>query len=304
MTFSSEVKKELSQIEVSGEQAKMELSALIRILGSLSLSHKGLSLIMQTQSSVVARRIFSLLKEIYGVRSEIIVQTQTQFGHHHAYQIQIEEESTDILNDLEILDGFSFTIGVVDAVKESVNHIRAYLRGAFLASGSVVNPDKNKYHLEIFSVYEDHAKDLVEMLEILGIAGKLFNKKNGTIVYMKKSSEISEFLLVIGATKAMLQIENAKIIKEIKRDVNRKLNFETANMNRTVDAAAKQVEMIQEMKASGQFRQLTPKLQEIAEMRLKYPEHSISEIGAQLNISKSAVNHRLRKISELYEANE
>ncbi|MBS7576240.1 MULTISPECIES: DNA-binding protein WhiA [unclassified Enterococcus] len=301
MSFSTEVKKELSQIETSGEQARAELSALIRMLGSINLSNKGLSLVMQTQNSVVARRIFSLIKQIYGLKSQLIVQTRSQFGRHHVYQVQVGDASTELLNDLEILDGLAFKIGVADAIKKSTNNIRAYLRGVFLASGSVRNPEKSQYHLELFSVYDEQAVDLLEMLEVIGIKGKQFEKKNGTIVYLKNSADISEFLLFTGATKAMLQVENAKIIKEIKRDVNRKLNFETANMNRTVDASSRQIEMILEMKANGTFNQLSEKIQEIAELRLKFPEKSVAEIAQVLGLTKSAANHRFRKLIQIYD---
>ncbi|MDR1567283.1 MAG: DNA-binding protein WhiA [Streptococcaceae bacterium] len=301
MSFTTEVKKELSQIDTRGDQAAAELSALIRILGSLSLSNKGLNLVMQTQSSVVARRIFSLLKQVYGVKSEIVVQTKTQFGRHHQYLIQVGAATQDILSELEILDGLAFKIDVAQDIKDSVNNTRAYLRGAFLASGSVRNPEKNQYHLEIFSVYIEHAKDLIEMLSALEIEGKLFEKKQGFIVYLKSSAAISDFLLSIGAAKAMLHFENAKIIKEIKRDVNRKLNFETANMNRTVDAATRQIEMILALQMRGSFDSLSEKLQEVANARVKFPEQSITELGATLGISKSAVNHRLRKIEQIYD---
>ena len=176
---------------------------------------------------------------------------------------------------------------------------RAYLRGAFLVSGSVTNPEKN-YHLEIVSHTAAHCQQLIDAASYFGIEAKLAERKKYYVFYIKDGSMISDFLNIIGAHKALMDFENVRILKDVRNTVNRRVNCETANISKTVHAASRHVEDIRYIEAHGGLSMLPEKLENMARLRLEYPDISLSELGEMFDepITKSGVNHRLRKISE------
>lgn len=304
MSFAAEVKKELTTLEVHREHAKAELAALIRMNGSLSLANHQFILNVQTENAAIARRIYSLLKDHYEVKSELLVRRKMKLKKNNVYIVRLKQETQRILMDLDIMDGMMFHTHVSDEIMGNSQKMRSYLRGAFMASGSVNNPETSRYHLEIYSLYEEHNQDICEMLNFFQLNGRTLERRNGYISYLKGAEQIADFFVVIGATNSMLKFEDVRIVRDMRNSVNRLVNCETANMNKTIDAASKQLDNISFIDETVGLASLPEKLQEIAELRLANPEVSLKELGEMIPsgaISKSGINHRIRKINEFAE---
>ena len=203
--------------------------------------------------------------------------------------------------DIEISLDFEKQIQNLNNIKEQEEMaIKALTRGIFLGSGSVNNPE-NKYHLEMILSNKRNAQIIKGLLEKMQIHLKELERKNGYSLYIKEGEEISKFLAFIGANSSVLKFEEIRVIREIKNNVNRKVNCETANLNKTINAAVKQIEAIKKLKATGKFKNLSANLKEIANLRLENPDASLVELGQMLEnpIGKSGVNHRLNQLIEL-----
>lgn len=301
MSFAAEVKKELTGLAVQKNLAQAELAALIRMNGSLSLSNHQFVLNVQTENAAIARRIFTLLKEHYGVRSELLVRRKMKLKKNNVYIVRLKQETQKVLADLDIMDGVMFKSHISNEIKKSDSRRRAYLRGAFLASGSVNNPETSRYHLEISSIYEEHNQDICDLLNQFDLNARTLERRNGYITYLKGAEKIADFLTLIGATNSMLKFEDVRIVRDMRNSVNRLVNCETANMNKTIDAASKQINNIHFIESTVGLQSLPEKLQEIAELRIQNPEISLKELGEMIPsgaISKSGINHRIRKINE------
>ncbi|MBO0448527.1 DNA-binding protein WhiA [Enterococcus sp. MJM12] len=301
MSFAADVKKELTTLEVHKEHAKAELAALIRMNGSVSLSNHQFVLNVQTENAAIARRIYSLLKDHFGVRSELLVRRKMKLKKNNVYIVRLKEKTQEVLNELAIMDGLMFQTHISDEIMGNAQKMRSYLRGAFMASGSVNNPETSRYHLEIYSLYEEHNQDICEMLNYYDLNARTLDRRNGYISYLKGAEKIADFLTLIGATNSMLKFEDVRIVRDMRNSVNRLVNCETANLNKTIDAASKQIENIEFIEQRVGLQALPEKLQEIAELRLEHPEVSLKELGEMIPsgaISKSGINHRIRKINE------
>ena len=256
---------------------------------------------VQTENAAIARRIFTLLKEHYDVRSELLVRRKMKLKKNNVYIVRLKQETQKILLDLDIMDGLMFQSHIADEIKQSDEKTRAYLRGAFLASGSVNNPETSRYHLEISSIYEEHNQDICDLLNQFDLNARTLERRNGYITYLKGAEKIADFLTLIGATNSMLKFEDVRIVRDMRNSVNRLVNCETANMNKTIDAASKQIENIHFIETTVGLQSLPEKLQEIAELRIQNPEISLKELGEMIPsgaISKSGINHRIRKIND------
>lgn len=299
--FCGRSKKELTGLAVQKNLAQAELAALIRMNGSLSLSNHQFVLNVQTENAAIARRIFTLLKEHYNVRSELLVRRKMKLKKNNVYIVRLKQETQNILLDLDIMDGMMFQAHISNEIKQSDEKTRAYLRGAFLASGSVNNPETSRYHLEIYSIYEEHNQDICDLLNQFDLNARTLERRNGYITYLKGAEKIADFLTLIGATNSMLKFEDVRIVRDMRNSVNRLVNCETANMNKTIDAASKQIENIHFIESTVGLQSLPEKLQEIAELRIQNPEISLKELGEMIPsgaISKSGINHRIRKIND------
>ncbi|MDR1473842.1 MAG: DNA-binding protein WhiA [Lactobacillales bacterium] len=304
MSFASEVKKELTALVVHKEHARAELSALIRMNGSISLQEHQFILNVQTENPSIARRIFSLLKETYDVHAEVLVCKKMNLKKNNVYIVRLKQDTSQVLADLAILDGVMFTTNVAGDIKGNAQKMKSYLRGAFLAGGSVNNPEISRYHLEIHSTYEDHNQDICKMMNYYRMNASVLARKNGYISYLKNSEKITDFLTLIGAINARFKFEDVLIMRDFRNCVNRLQNAELANLNKTVDAAARQIENIKLIERVQGLKNLSAKLIELAQMRLKHPDISLKELGEILPsglISKSGINHRMRKLNELAE---
>ena len=301
MSYASDVKKELTQLEVHREHAKAELTALIRMSGSVSIYNQKLILNIQSENAAIARRMYSLLKDHYQVEGELLVRRKMKLKKNNIYIVRLKRNVQELLKDLNIFDGLSFTTTVSEEIMKNDQKERSYLRGAFLAGGSVNSPETSRYHLEIYSNYEDHNKDICEMMNRFDLNARTIDRRNGFITYLKEAEKIADFLALVGAHNAMMKFEDVRIIRDMRNSVNRLVNCENANMNKTIDAATRQIQNIEFIEATVGLDKLPVKLREIAVIRLENPDVSLKELGEMVPsgiISKSGINHRIRKINE------
>jgi len=282
MSFSSDVKKELAgHISPARHCQIAELAAIMSFCGQYGRDEKGTYTIgFQTENEAVVRKGFTLLKKTFNIETDVLLN---------------EKELQEILCKLGKLDEPVSPL----LVKHSCCQ-RAFLRGAFLSVGSMSDPAKG-YHLEFDCCDEAKAKQLQGLMKGFDIESRIILRKKYYVVYLKEGACIVDLLNVCGAPMSLMNLENLRILKEVRNSVNRRVNCETANIARTVNAAARQMEDIEYLKEHYGFRNLPGSLREMAQVRLEYPDAPLKELGEYFDppIGKSGVNHRLRKLSEL-----
>ena len=290
MSFSSEIKEELSKIN-SLTNKKMVQAELEGYLISSNTYIVEKKVKYSTESQYNINRFSKLLNNV-----DILDYTIDLQGKSFVITFDKKEiENRIIIQNNEIF---------LSDVKEDEKYTRALIRGAFLGAGSMNNPE-NKYHLEISLNSNKNVKLIENKLDSVGIKIKVLKDKKIHALYIKEGEEISKFLAFIGASNAVLKFEDIRVLKETKNNVNRKVNCETANLNKTINASVAQIEAIEHLKEINKFEKLSPTLKEIAEVRLKYPNLPLSELGQFLKtpIGKSGVNYRLKKIIEISKEN-
>ncbi|WP_169091100.1 DNA-binding protein WhiA [Paenibacillus sp. PL91] len=304
MSFAAQTKKELTLIEADSCCERAELSALIRMNGSVSVSSRKVVLDISTENAAIARRIYSLLKKHYELHVELLVRKKMRLKKNNVYIVRIPAGVQEILSELKIVsEGFMFNLGIDKEIIRKPCCKRSYLRGAFLAGGSVNNPEGSSYHLEIASMYQEHCEALVDLANKFDLNARCIERKKGFIFYIKEGEKIIELLNIIGAHQALFKFEDVRIMRDMRNSVNRIVNCETANLNKTIGAAVRQIENIKLLQREVGLDSLPDKLKEVAEIRLQHPDMNLTEVGEMLGgkVSKSGVNHRLRKIDELAE---
>lgn len=304
MSFAAQTKKELTMVETDDCCERAELAALIRMNGSMSLSSRKVVLDVSTENAAIARRIYSLIKKHFKVHVELLVRKKMRLKKNNVYIVRMPERVQEILSELKIVsDGFVFTPNINKDIIKNECCARSYLRGAFLAGGSVNNPEGSSYHLEISSMYEEHCRSLVDLANKFDLNARCIERKKGFIFYIKEGEKIIELLNIIGAHQALFKFEDVRIMRDMRNSVNRIVNCETANLNKTIGAAVRQIENIKLLQKEIGLEQLPDKLREVAEVRLAHPDLNLTEVGDMLKVkvSKSGVNHRLRKIDEMAE---
>ncbi|WP_411344656.1 DNA-binding protein WhiA [Paenibacillus sp. WLX1005] len=302
MSFAAQTKKELTMVEADDCCEYAELSALIRMNGSVQVSNKKIILDISTENAAIARRIYSLIKKHFAVHTELLVRKKMRLKKNNVYIVRIPAGVQEILSRLKIVsEGFMFTPGINKEMVRKNCCKRAYLRGAFMAGGSVNNPEGSSYHLEIASMYEEQCQALVDLANEFQLNARCIERKKGFILYIKEGEKIIEFLSIIGAHQALFKFEDVRIMRDMRNSVNRIVNCETANLNKTIGAAVRQIDNIRLLQRHLGLEQLPDKLREVAEIRLAHPDMNLKEVGEMLKggVSKSGVNHRLRKIDEL-----
>lgn len=302
MSFASEIKKELTGIEVDACCTYAELTALIRMNGVLSVSKEDYTLDVQTENAAIARRIYTLIKSVYNGPVELLVRKKMKLKKNNVYIVRLKKNVAYLLEELGILEKPYMVVRTIsEKYLQKTCCKKAYLRGAFLAGGSVNNPETSSYHLEIFNFYKEHNAALCELLNDFGLKARELERKNGHIVYIKEAEKITEFLNIIGAHNALFKFEDVRIVRDMRNSVNRLVNCETANLNKTIGAAFRQIESIKYIESTVGLEALPEKLQEIARLRVEHQDVSLRELGELATgekISKSGVNHRLKKIDE------
>ena len=305
MSFASEIKKELINIESDKCCIQAELAALIRMNSELSIGKNTLTLDIQTENVAIARRIYILIKETYDYKIEILVRKNMRLKKNNIYIIRLKEKVIELLSQLDLKTSDEYITQTIKPRTITLNCCkRAYLRGAFLARGSINNPETSSYHLEIFNFDQTHSIEILELMNYFDLNAREIKRRNGFVVYLKEAEKITEFLSIIGAHNALFKFEDVRIVRDMRNSVNRLVNCETANMNKTISASVKQVENIKYIKEQIGLEALPERLKELAETRLENPEVSLKEIGELVpgtRLSKSGVNHRFKQIEKMAE---
>ncbi|MGN0205181.1 MAG: DNA-binding protein WhiA [Coprococcus sp.] len=306
MSFSSKVKEELSkECNEPRHCCIAEISAIISMCGRVIFDENDcVSIKIHTENVTVARKYFTLLKKTYNINTDVSIRRNSNLNKSRTYVLSVDNDeiARKILMACRLMkpfgvieENFSLTDGLV-IQRECCK--RAFIRGAFLAAGSVSDPVKT-YHFEIVCLSEAKAKQLQMIMHTFDINAKVIRRKKYYVVYVKDSSQVVDLLNIMGAYNALMDMENVRIVKDMRNRVNRKVNCETANINKTVSAAVKQIEDIRFIQSSAAFDEMPEALREIAELRVQYPEATLAELGQMLDtpVGKSGVNHRLKKIN-------
>ena len=297
MSFSGQIKEELAQVISSPRHCQLaELAALVQFCGHIEEDG---SLLVQSENPLVIRKCFTLLKKTFKIEAVAKSQMQTQ-----NYRLFVTgEDAFRVLEALKICDtaGHLMMRHLTDPVliKNSCCK-RAYLRGCYMAVGSMSDPYKS-YHLELVCGLQAQAEQLLKILHDFSLDAKMIIRKKYYVVYMKEGENIADFLNITEAHKALMEFENTRIYKGMRNMVNRKVNCEAANITKTVNAATRQVEDIRLIREKMGLEGLPEPLRQMAYVRLENPQASLGELGKLLDppVGKSGVNHRVRKLGEL-----
>ena len=307
-SFTSQVKEELvSNTYPSNDRLRALLSAYIRINGSLVFRHKRTLLQLNMENAKVGKFIYQNINDIYNTKAELIVKERNNFNHSKSYMIEIDESSETIMDDLEI----SFLEGKISKnIVKNDDTISGYLAGAFLAAGSVNSPVTSNYHLEIALNSENYAKWLAKLFakyKNSNIEPKITTRRDQYVLYFKKSDQISNFLIMIGAVSSCLEFEDVRADRDLNNSYNRLTNMDTANMKRTIETGKRQAE---EIRIIDQYLGIDNlgniKERELCHLRLENEAASLQELADMMSerfkktITKSNINHLFRSIHEFY----
>lgn len=300
MSFSEEVKKELyEQIPTSRHCQLAELAAYFWYIGQIKLVEKRFLLSYLTENEKLTKKVFTLIRKTFNIQKDSLIEVKGRL------ELSDEEAAYSVLSALKVINNQGVFESSFDSDK--VNQLlnkgcckRAYLRGAFLCGGSLTDPSKG-YHMEFVSRTKEQADFVVDILENFDIHAGCTLRKDRYISYIKDSSKIVDALNVMEAPLALMSMENERIIKEMRNSINRRVNCEAANINKTVNASTRQVEDIKYIISTKGIDYLPKPLRQMAEVRLENPDSPLKELGELMDppVGKSGVNHRLRKISQL-----
>jgi DNA-binding protein WhiA len=304
VSFTAEVKEELSRVMPTRSCCpRAELSALVRVEGTIHISGgERYRLEMATETAPVARKAIKLMHTLYGLKTELTVRRSVLHKtNNYLITVPSQPALATALSDLGILDeSMGLAYGAPARLVRKDCCAVSYLRGAFLGGGFVADPHGD-FHFELTAETEQHARDLVGLMARFGIEARVTRRRGLYAVYLKGAEPIVTFLALVGAHRALLRTEDVRIIKSMRNDVNRLVNAETANLQKSADAAIAQVEDIRYLAEVHGLDWLPPALAELAQLRLDHPDVSIRELGeyAQPPLSKSAVYHRIRRLESL-----
>ena len=304
MSFATDAKSEIMRAPCEQERAvRCEMNAAFLLVGSISFKGAGRYLLsMSSESAAVARYCFTQVRRLSEIKPEIQTVRSSQLGDHTRYRLELSEaDSALLLDKLGLLDPAAF-LGIrreppqLDSEAERV----AWLRGAFLATGWVAAPEK-AYNVEFALSGEDHAEYTARLLNGMGIRAGVSPRKSQTVVYVKDFEGVSRLLALMGAFNAYMACENIRIVKQLHNGVNRQLNCDESNTDKTVRAAENQIRDINFLRERGILQSLPRTLQQMAEARVNNPDANLTELGELLDppIGKSGVNNRLRRLSQL-----
>jgi DNA-binding protein WhiA len=305
MSFTTDVKAEIAQTNLETGALRAQTAALIQLCSSLNFSSEGMQLIIRTENAATAKRIFKLLKEVYKVPTELSVMRKMKLKKNNVYTLKVIAQVREVLEDLGLLSDKGLQSHPARSLVAKESGARAYLAGAFLASGSVNSPQKTNYHLEIVTQEEDHAKFIEKLMRRFDLPAKTILRRKQYVVYLKASDKISDFLRLCSANNAVLDFEEIRIERDFHNSLTRLDNCEVANEMKSQAAAAKQIEAIEKLRTNGKLDSLEMKLREIADLRIDFTEASLNELCDEYEIrtgtvmSKSGMKHRFTKIKEI-----
>ncbi|MCR5429666.1 MAG: DNA-binding protein WhiA [Eubacterium sp.] len=308
MSFTSEVKRELADRISNAKHCRVaEIAALISMCGNVEIDEfDQYKVYIQTDTELTAKKFRELLWKTFHIDTDV-EERDNQLSHSkktYIVEIKNSEDALSVLESTKIMNNKKEIEEQMDINKNEILKKdcckRAYLRGAFLASGSISDPEKS-YHFEIKCINKNKANQIVDILKFFGVDAKTLDRKSKIIVYLKDSEKVVDALNIMEAPIALLKVETVKVDKEMMNKVNRQMNCDMANNNRTITAAQRVLADIKYIDEEVGLSYLPEKLQEVARIRMENPEESLQDIGDMMNppLGKSGVNHRLRKISEI-----
>jgi len=307
MSFASAVKNDLVRVEANRRCCRLaEFAAFLRVCGCIHIEgNRKISISLTTEHPAAARKIFSIGRELFGLEMSIRVHRKTRLQKNQVFDILVPAQkgigkllallglkSPDESENMDFPGEFGEDITKNDCCR------RAYLRGAFLGAGSMNNPSGD-YHLEFSSGDRSHAELLKELLAGFGIKAKLVQRKQAYVIYLKGSEAIADTLNVLGSHRSLLEFENTRIVKDMRNRINRQINCENANLDKTVGAGLRQIEDIKLIEEKMGLVKLPDTLRQAAQARLSNPDSSLSDLAEILGIGRSGVNHRLRRLTEI-----
>lgn len=299
MSFTEEVKNELARLPRENTACRTaELLALLRMSGTVITGTEGKwGLDFSTSSNAVARRVLISLKKDFNLEPAILVRQGRRLRKKNVYTLTVLpfEGGNHFLEKMDI-----WSLGKINDYNnlKTQEEKKAYLAGAFLGGGTVSRPQSD-YHLELVTKSSIFAEEISKVMKELSLHPQLTDRKNDYIIYLKDGDEVGRFLQLIGSAHCYMEFENVRVMKDMRNRVNRQVNCETANLQKSVDAALRQFQQVQLIMKYMDLIELSPKIKEAAEMRLKKPYLSLGELAELLDISKSGLAHRFQKISAI-----
>jgi len=305
MSFAAHIKKELVGISSKPCCQMAELSALLKMNGTMSLTSSGPVLSFDTENAAIARRVLMLLKQNFpDVKTSILARRKKNLKKNNTYVVKIISHVLEVANKLQVMPSDAGDFSIFEVLLSKHCCPRAYLRGAFLAGGSINNPETSSYHFELTTTDSEHALTLQLILNDLDLNARVLARKKGHICYIKESEKIGDFLRAVGAVGSVLNFEDIRIIRDMRNSDNRLNNCEIANETKTLTAADQQVEDIELIRNKKGVDFLNDKLAYVAELRLEFPEDNLAELAMVATerghaLTKSGINHRMRSIKKI-----
>ncbi len=302
MSYTVDIKEEISSIQSTKSEMIAELSGFVRNNGTVEDS----TLSLTTENEFTIERLKSWFQSLYEVDLKVEIKDNLNFSKKNLYSLKLTDKLESILQDLGYWDNNNEYLESPPTYIVGANEeIRAYLRGVFLCTGSINNPKTSRYHMELLISKPQESVFIQKLLNIFDLNAKILNREKGYMIYIKEAEKISDFIRILGANKAVMYFEDAKIYREKKNQTNRLNNCEQANMDKVVATASSQLEQIEIIQTNGGIDLLDDKTKEALIYRQKYPESSLKELSEIISletgkkITKSGLNHRFRKIREL-----
>lgn len=302
MSFTISIKKEISELEVTKSEAIAELSGYIRNNSNISKD----KITMSTENLFIVAKIKEFIMDIYDIEPTIDIIENLNFSKNTLYQITIKDKIDSILKDLGVYDSNGNYLDTVpNYIIGGNEEIRGYLRGVFYGVGSINDPKKSRYHMELLIAKPEESVLVQKLLNIFDLNAKILNRDKGYMIYIKEAEKISDFLKILGANNAVLYYEDVRVYRDKKNKTNRLNNCEQANMDKIIENATSQLEDIEIIEKNDGLVLLDDKVKEALEYRKKYPETSLKELAEIISletnksITKSGLNHRLHKIKDL-----
>ena len=300
MSFSTDIKNEVTRLDSSKLEYIAELSAILRNSATFENNIK-----IVLENNAVARRIFKLFKDIYNVIPIITVRKKYNFHKGYSYILEINQKNKEILKDLSLYDNTKYLNVPKEYIISDEDSIRAYLRGVFLTTGSVNDPKTSRYHLEFMIDNLEYANFINNLINNYRLISKIIKKEKKYMIYIKEAERISDFLRIIKAYSGVMYFEDIRIYRDHKNMTNRLNNCEQANMDKIFLSSNKMIQDINRLKELDLIDLFDDKVKEAIDYRIKYPEASLQELSEIMTeetgkpITKSGLNHRFRKIKEM-----
>ena len=301
MSFTVTIKEEIVKIESTESELIAELSGYIRNNSIISKD----KITMTTENNFIVERITNSIKDIFDITPKVKEIGNLNFSKNTLYEIAIKDEINKLLKTLGIKEDNRYLETVPNYIVGGNEEIRGYLRGVFLGSGSVNDPKKSRYHMELLINQPEESVFVQKLLNIFDLNAKILNRDKGYMIYIKEAEKISDFLKILGANKAVMYYEDVRVYRDKKNKTNRLNNCEQANMDKIIENATSQLEDIEIIEENDGLVLLDDKVKEALEYRKKYPETSLKELAEIISletnkpITKSGLNHRLKKLKDL-----